>query len=197
MKTREILSKEELAAGADIVSALNLKVETKKARRNARAHLAMMTATGLAALINIHPMLQLPSIWAVTALSGILLARSIKPVSTALRKTRLTKAAASQIQHLLGIQRDAGQAFAYQFSGFQPDMTLAVATLAGNNYLKVTTYKVGPGQAPKVEVEERQVYVKAWLSATFNEKWERLAESRGMAASRFRVSLNRLSGGMA
>lgn len=188
MSKTDILTSIELAKGLDIVSGLDLRFESRRARRRARLHLALMLGTAAAAVVNFHPDLQALSVWAGIALSSLLLARSLSTVRTALRKSQVTKDAAKQIQSLLLNDVHDNQAFAYKISTFQPKMKLQVATVSRDNRLCVRTYSVAPGQEALLTIEERQVYVKVWLSKTFAQRWIRLAADRRISVPRTRTS---------
>lgn len=186
MSKTDILSSIDLAKGLDIVSGLDLRFECQRARRKARLHLALMLTTAAATLINFHPDLQIPVVWAVIGLFSLLLARSLKAIRAALHENRATKEASKQIQALLIEDAGANQAFAYKISAFQPTMKLRVATITKDNMLCVRTYNVAPGEPARLTVEERQVYAKAWLNKTFGQKWVRLATDRGISVPRAR-----------
>lgn len=187
MSKTDILTSIELAKGLDIVSGLDLRFESRNARRRARLHLALMLGTATATAVNLHPDFQSSSIWAAIAFSTVLLARSLSTVRSALRKTQATKDAANQIQSLLLDDVHGDQAFAYKISAFQPKMKLRVATVSRDNRLCVRTYSVAPGEQPHLTVEERQVYVKVWLSKTFAQRWTRLATDRLISVPRTRT----------
>lgn len=187
MSKTDILTSIELAKGLDIVSGLDLRFESRRARRRARLHLALMLGTAAATAINLHPDFQISSIWAGIALSTVLLARSLSTVRSALRKNQATKDAAKQIQLLLLDDAHGDQAFAYKISAFQPKMKLRVATISRDNRLCVRTYSVVPGEQPHLTVEQRQLYVKVRLNKTFAQRWTRLASDRRISVPRTRT----------
>lgn len=186
MSRKGILDSIDLSRGVDIASSLDLKYESRRERRKARIHLFLMLITAIAALGNLLPGLQLPAVWIVSAISALLLARTLPTVRSAMHRTKATKASALQIQSLLGRECPEDQAFAFKVSKFQPRMRLRVATISNDNRLCIRTYSVEAGGEACLEVEDRQVFVKRWLSRNFGEAWNQLALDRRISTPRAR-----------
>lgn len=186
MSKTGILDSKDLARGVDIASSLDLRFESKRERRKARIHLTLIIATAAVTAINLLPGFQAPLIWAGCAVSALLLVRRLPTVRSSLRRTAATKESALQIQSLLIDSGHGHQAIAFKVSKFQPKMRVRVVTVSKDNCLSLRTYSVMPGSTATLEVENRQVYVKSWLSKTFGDKWTQLAQDRGISAPRAR-----------
>ncbi len=154
--------------------------------RKAHIHLTLIIATAAVTVVNLLPGFQAPLIWAGCAVSALLLARTLPSVRSSLRKTAATKESALQIQSLLIQAGHVEQAFAFKVSKFQPNMRLRVVTVTKDNCLCLRTYSVVPGSTANLEIENRQVYVKSWLRKTFGDKWNQLAQDRGISTPRAR-----------
>lgn len=145
-----------------------------------------MLTTAAAALGNFLPGLQIPTVWVACSVTALLLARTLPTVRSALRKTKATKESALQIQSLLVEEVHGEQAFAFKVSKFQPKMRLRIATISKDNRVSIRTYSVAPGTPPTLKVEDRQIYVKRWLTRTYGDKWNQLALDRRISVPRAR-----------
>lgn len=73
-------------------------------------------------------------------------------------------------------------------------MSLTVVHLTRHNVLRMVTYTAGPDTSAATVIEDRQVYVKAWLASQFDRKWLSLAEGRGISTPRLRPVTTRQAG---
>ena len=193
MRRRKILTSDELASGKDILSDLDLQIETRKVLAHARWNLLLILITTAISAANFIPDFQAPSLWIGCAIAASWLARRTKRVAQALQSRRLTKASAAQLQLYLDTEAASGQAFAYKHTAFKPDMSLTVVTLNKQNVMRMVTYQVAPETPPSIVAEDRQVYIKAWLFSTFADRWTRLAESRGISIPKQRIVATRFA----
>ena len=194
MKRRKIVSSDDLARGINVLGDLDLKIETCKARRHARWHSALAIATLCATCINFLPAYQSPSAWLICASLALWLARTRTRANRAIASSSVINESASQLQALSAAATTNGQPIAYKHSSPKPCMTLTVVHLTRQNVLRMVTYTAGPDTIASAAIEDRQVYVKAWLAAQFDRKWQSLAEVRGISTPRLRPVSTRQAG---
>ena len=194
MKRQKIVSSDDLARGINVLADLDLRVETCKARRQARWHSALAIATTCATCINFLPAYQSPTAWIVCASVALWLARTRTRANRAVASSSVINESASQLQTLSAAATTNGQAIAYKHSSPKPCMSLTVVHLTRQNVLRMVTYTAGPDAIASTVIEDRQVYVKAWLASQFDCKWMSLAESRGISTPRQRPVTTRQAG---
>lgn len=194
MKRQKIVSSDDLARGINVLADLDLRVETCKARRQARWHSALAIATTCTTCINFLPAYQSPSAWIVCASVALWLARTRTRANRAVASSSVINESASQLQTLSAAATTNGQAIAYKHSSPKPCMSLTVVHLTRHNVLRMVTYTAGPDTSAATVIEDRQVYVKAWLASQFDRKWLSLAEGRGISTPRLRPVTTRQAG---
>lgn len=191
MKRRKIVSSDDLARGINVLADLDLSVETCKARRQARWHSTLAIATLCATCINFLPAYQSSSAWIICASLALWLARTRTRANRAVASSSVINDSASQLQALSASASNNGQAIAFKHSSPKPCMSLTVVYLTHQNVLRMVTYTAGPDTLASTAIEDRQVYVKAWLASQFDRKWLSLAESRGISTPRQRAVTSR------
>lgn len=182
-----ILDRLEFCKGVDITSTLDLRYESKRARRNATVHLLLVLLTAVVAVLNLLPSLQQSSVWAICSLVALLLLRSRAAVRASLLKASSIKESALQLQARLLDDNHGDQPFAYKISTFQPKMRLRVAVISKDSRICIRTYSVAPGEPASLQLEQRQAYTKRWLCKTFGEKWYQLAADRMISTPKGRT----------